>query len=108
MKTFYHNLTKAVLNEPTLIDFLESVDDGDLVYFSRTGNALLYNIEKRDPKTESEGEFSHVRKEYNDYKSRVQCFECLDMITKEESKMFGRFCEGCYAESVQNPINKQR
>lgn len=42
--TFWHNITKDIYNEPTLAEFVETVEHGDTIQFSRAGNALLFDM----------------------------------------------------------------
>ena len=41
MKTFYHNITKNLLNETDESEFLDYYEDGDVVYTTVSGVAIL-------------------------------------------------------------------
>ena len=45
MNIFYHNLTKEIVNETEKLDFMDNYDNGDIIYKSEAGNAILLKIE---------------------------------------------------------------
>lgn len=47
-KIFYHNITKGVVNENDLGDFMDQYEDGDLIYKTEAGCALLEEVSGRD------------------------------------------------------------
>jgi len=58
-KAFYHNITKGILNESSISDFMDSYESGDSVYKTEFGNATLIEISKsslRIMKHEHEGD----------------------------------------------------
>ena len=44
MKTFYHNITKMQLNETCTTDLIDNYSEGDVVFKSEAGNALLHIV----------------------------------------------------------------
>lgn len=46
--TFYHNITKGILNETDISDFMDSYESGDAVYKTESGNALLTEMSKSE------------------------------------------------------------
>jgi len=48
MSYFYHNLTKCIVNEMDIGDFIEELDRGDLVMFSISGDATLKHLDELD------------------------------------------------------------
>lgn len=59
MKIYYHNITKLILNESDLIDFMDSYEDGDKVFKSESGNACISAI--------TEDELKEMKKEWEDF-----------------------------------------
>ncbi|MDH8700835.1 hypothetical protein M2138_000169 [Dysgonomonadaceae bacterium PH5-43] len=47
-KIFYHNISREQLNETDRIDLMDMYTDGDLLYKSEAGNALLYEVSKEE------------------------------------------------------------
>jgi hypothetical protein len=43
-RTMYHNITKELINEYEMIDFVENYDEGDIIYKSEDGNACIEKI----------------------------------------------------------------
>lgn len=59
---WFHNVTKGIYNESDLDDFIECVDNGDVIKFTENGNSLirdLYEITKY----EGEGDHDNIREE---------------------------------------------
>lgn len=59
MKVFYHNISKEIMNETDMIDFMDEYDLGDILYTSTAGNALMEKIEIE--------KLTEMAKEYNEY-----------------------------------------
>lgn len=47
-KTFYHNITKGILNETDLSDFMDSYKSGDAVFKTEAGDATLIELSKSE------------------------------------------------------------
>ena len=71
---WFHNITKGIYNESDLGDFVECVDDGDIIKFTENGNALIRDLYIKT-KYESEGDHDNIRNEFfeklKDYKSNI-------------------------------------
>ena len=62
-KTFYHNITKTVINESDTIEVIDFYSDGDILYKSEAGNALIEIV--------TEDEINHLKlmhQKFNDDK----------------------------------------
>ena len=44
MSVFYHNITKKLFNITDQVDFIESLDEGDVVMYTEAGNAILHPV----------------------------------------------------------------
>ena len=73
---WFHNITKGIYNESDLEDFVETVDDGDIIKFTENGNALIRDFHELT-KYESEGDHDNIRKDF---------FEKLEEYKIEKSK----------------------
>lgn len=65
-KVYYHNITKCWYNENDIIDAVENTSIGDVIKFSISGNALLFDMDKIDRSTELNDEYSWVRLQFNE------------------------------------------
>jgi hypothetical protein len=48
MDWFYHNFTKEIINQTNRVDFIDIYQVGDLVYKTRSGNAVLVKLETEE------------------------------------------------------------
>ena len=64
-KIFYHNLSKNIVNESERMDFMETYDNGDVIYKSEAGNALLLEI-KPDELLNMISEYEKECEEYDE------------------------------------------
>lgn len=65
-KTLYHNLTKGWFNESDLGDAVENSDKGDVIKFTRVGNACVFDITQKDEDLEEIESFDHVRESFRE------------------------------------------
>ena len=72
---WFHNITKGIYNESHLDDFIECVDEGDVIKFTENGNALirdLYELTKYEDVSDHiniRSEFFEKHKQYVGSKS---------------------------------------
>jgi len=59
MKVFYHNISKEIMNETDLIDFMDEYDLGNILYRSMSGNAMMEKITTK--------ELVEMTKEYKEF-----------------------------------------
>jgi hypothetical protein len=59
IRVFYHNISKEIMNETDLIDFMNEYDLGNICYKSEAGNALMIKLDYK--------ELTEMTKEHNEY-----------------------------------------
>jgi hypothetical protein len=67
---WFHNITKGIYNESHLDDFIECIDDGDIIKFTENGNALirdLFEITKYEDISEHKNIREEIFKKYRFY-----------------------------------------
>lgn len=50
MKTYYHNVTKGIINETEIVDVAFDLDEGDKLYKTEAGSAELFEVTEQEKK----------------------------------------------------------
>lgn len=67
---WFHNITKGIYNESDIDDFIECIDDGDIIKFTENGNALvrdLFEITKYEDPSDHEDIRKEIFEKYHAY-----------------------------------------
>lgn len=64
MKKYYHNITQEKFNETEIVDLVELMNEGDLILWSESGNALLNKL--------TEVELEEIKSQVDEFYSRLE------------------------------------
>lgn len=66
--TFLHNITKQMFNITNEVDFIENLDEGDVLMYTESGNAILHPMNQN-----SINELARKKKEFvEDFKKAME------------------------------------